>query len=272
MRRSVLFVHGTGVREASYKKSLDDVRAGLEGIRPGIEVRGCFWGREQGAAMALDGDSVPGYRQTGGGTRDEDAEIGLWGILYDDPWYELRLLGLQRASAPGLGRGPTPSEQFLDEITEYAPSPALTEALDARGLAGDFAQALRTAVRAPEVRDAAATADADGFEHRAAFARAVLALTLSLAEDRGVEVSGLVRDELLASLGGELATEGRSLQGKVWKVALAGGARWARKRRGKLGDAGLPAMGDILRYQARGQGVRDQIKRTLENTPGTRSP
>ncbi|MEU3407265.1 hypothetical protein ABZ766_25440 [Streptomyces sp. NPDC006670] len=264
----MLFVHGTGVREASYTRSFGEVRAGLDGIRPGIEVRGCFWGREQGAAMALGGASVPGYQQTGGGTRDEDAEVGLWGILYDDPWYELRLLGLQRASAPGLGRGPTPAEQFLDEVTEYRPSAALVEAFDARGLAEDFMQALRTAARAPEVRDAAATAEADGYEHRAAYARAVIGLTIGSARHHGAEVSGIVRDALLASLGSELATESRSLKGKALKVALAGAGRVARTRRGSWGDGLLPVAGDILRYQARGQGVRDQIKRTLENTPG----
>ncbi|MFD0355929.1 hypothetical protein ACFVHW_19660 [Streptomyces sp. NPDC127110] len=268
MRRSVLFVHGTGVREVSYARSFDEVRAGLDGIRPGIEVRGCFWGREQGAAMTLGGGSVPGYRETGGGSRDEDAEVGLWGILYDDPWYELRLLGLQHAPAPGLGRGLTPAEQFLDEVAEYRPSPALTGDFDARGLAEDFAKALRTAARAVEVRDAAATAEADGYEHRAAYARAVIGLTLGLARDRGVEVSGNVRDALLASLGSELATEGRSLKGKALKAALAGAGRVARTRRGSWGDGLLPMAGDILRYQARGQGVRDQIKRTIENTPG----
>ncbi|GAA3378611.1 hypothetical protein GCM10017750_29070 [Streptomyces racemochromogenes] len=264
----MLFVHGTGVREVSYTRSLEEIRAGLAGIRPGIEIRGCFWGREQGAAMALGGQSVPGYTQTGGGSRENDAEVGLWGILYDDPWYELRLLGLQHAPAPGFGRGLTPAEQFFDEVTEYLPSAALTEAFDARGLAEYFAEALRTAARAPELRDAAATADADGYEHRAAYARAVIGLTLGLARDRGVEVSGSVRDALLAALGSELATEGRSLKGKALKVALAGAGRVARTRRGAWGDGLLPLAGDILRYQARGQGVRDQIKRTLENTPG----
>ncbi|WP_147420038.1 hypothetical protein [Streptomyces sp. WM6372] len=267
MRRSVLFVHGTGVREASYKETFGAVRARLEEIRPGLEVRGCFWGREQGAAMALDGASVPRYRQTRGGTAEDD-EIAVWDVLYEDPWYELRLLGLQPAAASGLGFGLPPSEEFLAEVTGYAPAPAVVEAFAARGLAGEFTEALRAVVQAPELHDAAATVDADGTEHRRAVARAVVAMTLALAFERGAEVSGIVRDALLSELGADLYAEGRSITGFLAK-ALARPVGWrGRYRRGAWGDATLPAIGDILRYQARGQGVRDQIKRTIENTPG----
>ncbi|MER7340516.1 hypothetical protein ABT403_22080 [Streptomyces sp. NPDC000075] len=267
MRRSVLFVHGTGVREASYKETFSAVRARLADIRPELEVRGCFWGREQGAAMALDGASVPRYRQTRGGAPEDD-EIAVWDVLYEDPWYELRLLGLQPVPEEGFGFGLPPSEEFLAEVTGYAPGPAVVEAFAARGLAEEFTEALRVVVRAPELHDAAATADADGTEHRRAVARAVVAMTLALAFERGGEVSGTVRDELLAVLGTELYAEGRSVGGFLAK-ALARPVGWrGRYRRGAWGDATLPAVGDILRYQARGQGVRDLIKRTVENTPG----
>ncbi|WP_327283996.1 MULTISPECIES: hypothetical protein [unclassified Streptomyces] len=269
MRRSVLFVHGTGVREVSYKETFAAVRTRLDEIRPGLEVRGCFWGREQGASMALDGASVPRYRQSRGGTADDDAEIEVWGVLYDDPWYELRLLGLQPAPASGLGFGLPASEEFFADITEYGPAPEVVEAFAARGLGEDFAEALRAVARAPELRDAAATADADGTEHRRAVARAVIAMTLGLADDRGVEVSGIVRDALLDTLSTDLYAEGRSVKGLLGKALLARPLGWrGRSRRGAWGDAALPAIGDILRYQARGEGVRDQIKRTVENTPG----
>ncbi|MGW5342165.1 esterase/lipase family protein [Streptomyces sp. NPDC004050] len=266
----MLFVHGTGVREASYKEGFAAVRDNLDRMRPGLEVRGCFWGREQGASMALDGDSVPRYRQSRGGTREDDDEIAVWDVLYGDPWYELRLLGLQSAGEAGLGVGLAPSELFLADITEYEPSPEVLDAFAARGLEKDFAEALRAVVRAPELQDAAATVDEDGFEHRRAVARAVMAMTHTLASDRGLEVSGIVRDALLASLGDDLYTEGRSLKGLLGKALLAPVGWRGRRRRGAWGDAALPALGDILRYQARGQGVRDQIRRTVENTPGDR--
>ncbi|WP_284578224.1 hypothetical protein [Streptomyces sp. 2P-4] len=266
----MLFVHGTGVREASYTASLAAVRDGLDRIRPGLEVRGCFWGREQGAAMALGGDSVPGYRRSRGGTRDDagDDEMALWRVLYDDPCYELRLLGLRPAPERGMSRGLPPSELFLDEITGYVPSPPVSEAFAARGLEKELTEALHTVAAAQELRDAAATVDGDGFEHRRTVARAVVALAIDLATDRGAEVSGIVRDALLAALSADLYADGRSLAGMIGKALLAPVGRRARRRRGAWGDAALPAFGDILRYQARGQGVRDQIRRTLDNTPG----
>ncbi|RST07289.1 hypothetical protein EF910_06285 [Streptomyces sp. WAC07149] len=267
MRRSVLFVHGTGVREASYKETFGAVRARLADIRPGLEVRGCFWGREQGASMVLDGASVPHYRRSRGGAPEDD-EIEVWEVLYEDPWHELRLLGLQPAPETGFGFGLPPSDEFLAEVTGYVPGPAVVAAFAARGLAEEFTEALRVVVAAPELHAAAATADTDGTEHRRAFARAVVAMTIALSFDRGGEVSGIVRDELLTLLGTELYAEGRSVGGFLAK-ALARPVGWrGRHRRGAWGDAALPAVGDILRYQARGQGVRDLIKRSVENTPG----
>ena len=61
MQRSVVFVHGTGVREESYNKTFATVRSALAWLQPGAEVRGCFWGREAGAGLALEGASIPGY-------------------------------------------------------------------------------------------------------------------------------------------------------------------------------------------------------------------
>ncbi|MFF4103301.1 hypothetical protein [Streptomyces sp. NPDC001903] len=264
----MLFVHGTGVREVSYKETFAAVRTRLDEIQPGLEVRGCFWGREQGASMALDGASVPRYRQSRGGTADDDAEIEVWGVLYGDPWYELRLLGLAPAPSSSLGFGLPASEEFLADVTEYDPAPEVVEAFDARGLLGDFTEALRAVVRAPELLAAAATADSDGTEHRRTVARAVIAMTMNLADERGVEVSGIVRDELLAELSTDLYAEGRSVMGLLGKVLARPVGRRGRSRRGAWSDSALPMVGDILRYQARGQGVRDHIKRTVENTPG----
>ncbi|WP_405979453.1 hypothetical protein [Streptomyces sp. NBC_00158] len=232
MRRSVLFVHGTGVREASYKETFGAVRARLADIRPGLDVRGCFWGREQGASMTLDGASVPHYRRSRGGAPEDD-EIEIWEVLYEDPWYELRLLGLQPAPDAGFGFGLPPSDEFLAEVTGYVPGPAVVGAFAARGLDGELAEALKAVAGAPELHDAAATADADGTEHRRAFALAVVAMTLALSFDRGGEVSGMVRDELLAVLGTELYAEGRSVGGFLAK-ALARPVGWrGRHRRGR---------------------------------------
>ncbi|MFH8937536.1 hypothetical protein [Streptomyces griseosporeus] len=274
MERSIVFVHGTGVRAESYNSTLKAVRGALEELRPGREVRGCFWGREEGARFVLGGASVPGYGGSGGGQAEaKDEDIAVWGVLYGDPGYELRLLGLRPASATGMGRGVPPSRRFLDSVTAYQPSTDTVSAFHRRGLLDDLVYALRTVQESPELRDAAATVDDNGYEHRYAVARAVVAAALSAAVERGADaVDGLTRDALLFSLSSDLHAQGRALPGKVWKAAavpaLKALTRKAADRRGALSDGVLPMAGDILRYQARGEGVRQLVKRTIEHAPG----
>ncbi|AXE85768.1 hypothetical protein C1703_12205 [Streptomyces sp. Go-475] len=273
MQRSIVFVHGTGVREESYGRTLETVRALLAETRPETEVRGCFWGREEGARLALGGASIPGYTGSGGG-RQEDEQIALWGVLYRDPGYELRLLSLRPAVPSGLGRGQSPAQKLLAELSSYAPSPRVRDAFAAHGLGDALHRAVRTVAASPELRDAAATADEGGHEHRHAFARAVVAATLAEAVEQGADaLDGLKRDALLSLVSADLHTRGRTLAGAVSRAAAEPALRaltWhARRRRGALNDdLFLPAVGDILRYQARGEAMRQLIKRTIEHTPG----
>ncbi|MFD5910709.1 hypothetical protein ACFWHL_18535 [Streptomyces massasporeus] len=274
MQRSVVFVHGTGVREESYEKTLTTVRTALKELRPESEVRGCFWGREAGARLALDGASIPGYTESRGGRKRDDEAVAVWGVLYQDPGYELRLLGLRPAAVSGMGRGQSPARKLLDELTGYVPSAQVRAAFTAHDLEDAFDHALREVVASPELRDAAATADEGGYEHRHAFARAVVASTLATAVEGGADApDGLQRDSLLSLLSSELHTQGRSLGGAVAKAAATPALlalTWhARRRRGAHNDNLLvPAVGDILRYQARGRALRRLIKRTVDHAPG----
>ncbi|MEV0695260.1 hypothetical protein [Streptomyces sp. NPDC050388] len=274
MRQAVLFVHGTGVREKSYNKTLATVHAELERLHPGVQMRGCFWGREHGASLALDGASIPRYAQSQGGVpEDEDSEVAVWGVLYNDPWYELRLLGLRPPATSGMSRTESPAQRFLSQVTHYTPSADTVAVFSMHGLADDLSEALYAVLPAPEVADAAVSVDEGGYEHRHAVARALVAATLASADARGADaVSGGVRDALLAAVSADLYTQGRSLKGKLGKLAAAPALHafsWrSRHRRGAWSDGVLPALGDILRYQARGRRMRDYIRRTIENTPG----
>jgi len=272
VERSIVFVHGTGVRAESYNATFEVVRTAVG--KPGREVRGCFWGAAEGAQFVCGGASVPAYRASGGGkTEADDQNIAVWGVLYRDPGYELRLLGLRPAPATGMGRGTPPSRRFLDLIRTYEPSADAVATFDRYGLLDDLGDGLRTVRDSPELGDAAATVDENGYEHRHAVARAIMAATLSAAAERGADaVDGLARDALLAILSSELHTQSRGLVGKVGKAAATPAlrilTRAAATRRGALSDGVLPMTGDILRYQARGEGVRQLIKRTIEHTPG----
>lgn len=194
-------------------------------------------------------------------------------MLYGDPGYELRLLGLRSPPTSGMGRGVPPSRKFLTSIRGYRPSTDAVAAFRRFGLLDDLDEALRAVRESPELHDAAVTADENGYEHRHAVARAVVAATLSAAAARGADsVDGVARGALLAALSSDLHSQGRALPGKVWKAAATPAlrvlTRKAAGRRGPLSDGVLPMIGDILRYQARGDGVRQMIKRTVEHVPG----
>ncbi|MFE2584661.1 hypothetical protein [Streptomyces sp. NPDC059378] len=272
MERSIVFVHGTGVRAASYNATFDVVRAALD--KPGREVRGCFWGEAEGAKFVCGGASVPGYRTSGGGkTEADDEDIAVWGVLYADFGYELRLLGLRPAPTTGMGRGTPASRRFLDAVQSYRPSTRAVAAFRRHQLLDELGGALRTVGESPELRDAAATVDENGYEHRHAVARAVVAAALAMAAERGADaVDGVARDALLTVLGADLYSQSRALPGKIRQAAVKPAlrvlTRKAAGRRGALSDGVLPMTGDILRYQARGQGLRQFIRRTIEHASG----
>lgn len=275
MKRSIVFVHGTGVREESYNSTFSTVRTRLHEIQPGWEVKGCLWGPSQGARFIPGDAPIPGYADSGGGKQavERDASIAEWGVLYHDPGYELRLLGLRPVPKTGVVRGVPPTKGFLVAVQGYRPSPELLDRLDRHGLRADFATALSSVADSPELRAAANTVDHNGYEHRHTVARSVVAATLSAAQARGADaLAGPARDALLATLSTELSGESRALSGKVGQAvktsALRAATRWAVGRRGALSDSALPMVGDILRYQARGDGIRQLIQRTVEDAPG----
>ena len=275
MKRSVVFVHGTGVRGESYNSTFATVRAQLHESRPNWEVRGCLWGPSQGAKFIPGDIPIPGYADSGGGkqTADRDASIAEWDMLYRDPGYELRLLGLRPAPTAGVVRGVPPTKRFLTAVQGYRPSVELLNRVERHGLRADFATALSAVADSAELRDAADTVDQNGYEHRHAVAKAVVATTLAAAQARGVDaLAGPARDALLAALSTELSGGSRALSGKVGQAvktsALRAATRWTVSHRGALSDSTLPMAGDILRYQARGDGIRQLIRRTVEHTPG----
>src|SRR5262245_38383202 len=100
---SIIFIHGTGVRKESYKNSLSRVGEKLLAKRADLAIVPCFWGEKFGASVAGKLRSVPpsDTSRSPDTLKDEDFDTGLWGVLYDDPLYELRVLGLQTKQTGG---------------------------------------------------------------------------------------------------------------------------------------------------------------------------
>ncbi|WP_206790695.1 triacylglycerol lipase [Amycolatopsis sp. MtRt-6] len=266
MSRAVVFVHGTGVRGESYARSFARIKAALPG---GTQFSGCFWGATEGARLSAGGVSVPRYDSTRG-ERDAAAEeeLALWAVLYTDPWYELRLLRYAGDEAENLPPGAVPPAVALRaQVEGFTPSDPLRTELAAAGLEQAFGEALTALVASPEFDDAAETAALDPVEHRKAVARAVLAHALVAT---ACAIDGETRDALVERLIDELHGYGRGIGDWLARPLKGIAARTVTslvgRRRGSVTDAVSPAAGDILRYQARGAGIRDAIRQAVTDS------
>jgi hypothetical protein len=274
MRRTFLFVHGTGVRGSAYARSLQLVQERLTKRDPSAQVVGCFWGEAEGASLALNGASIPSYADSGGEELSEAEEaLALWDVLYTDPWYELRLIRHRSAGSLMVPGQLPPSQALTQQVQSFSPSSQLKSELDRLHLAQEFDQALSLLAWSAEFAEAVKTALADPLEHRRIIARALLARTVVLATSAGEPVlDGEARDALLQQLTDELG--GYGLGVVSWLVrpfkGLAARAvtRRMQRARGSITDAAAPAAGDILRYQARGDGVRRFIRQAIDQAAG----
>lgn len=270
----VLFVHGTGVRGPKWAGSFKLVKQQLLGLDPAIRVQGCFWGGSQGAKLHEDGASIPRYDETGGDDPSPAEEnLAQWAVLYTDPWYEIRLLGDWPSDDEGeLAPGQeSASDRLTEQIEDFVPSEPLGELLARHDLGSDFEAACAALRDAPEFERAAETAtDATLNEYRKAVARALVAFTMVRAEDAGAPpLNGATRDEIVDAVTDDLHGFGMGLAGWLTRpfkgIAMSMVTQWATRKRGAVTDATTPMAGDIIRYQARGSGMRRYLRQVVED-------
>ncbi|MFI6703765.1 hypothetical protein ACIBJC_33325 [Streptomyces sp. NPDC050509] len=102
---SVVFVHGTGVREKAYERRFARVSRAFARVRPDVPVVRCFWGDVHGARLALGGVSLPVRgKDRGFGADDPDDPLALWSLLEADPLAELHAFA-EAAAADEAGGG-----------------------------------------------------------------------------------------------------------------------------------------------------------------------
>jgi hypothetical protein len=267
---SLIFVHGTGVREPRFSELFDRIQSELQGRRPDLAAEPCYWGEAEGARLWHDGASVPAYDTTRGiDAEPEDEELALWDLLYRDPLWELRILATSGSAAGELPPGRQPPGDRLDAAVQgLEPSAELTAALDSAGMAGTFWSAKATVASSAPYRQALARAGDDLAALRLAVARAVVAEALAeQAEKDGTDTpvvpDAAARDRVVLLTTDALGGSGRGVPGVVLApvrgLALRMATAKARRRRGALTDATYPGAGDILLYQARGDRIRARI-------------
>ncbi|MFI6876839.1 hypothetical protein ACIBL6_25725 [Streptomyces sp. NPDC050400] len=256
---TVVFIHGTGVREPRFTELHARIASGLGAVAPHARVVPYYWGEAHGATLAAGGASVPegpGGTSRGVGDESED-EAEQWARLYADPQAELAL------AAAGAGATVTaPGAEFPDERPRR-----LLRQLDRKAaeLGPDVREYAVALARSPLLAPAAAALDPDELARVLARSLAAAVIGAALESDAPVLCTGDARDaavdRIAEALGAAPAGADRGLLLRTLKrPVMKAGSRIAVRRRRALTDAAHPAAGDILRYLARGEGVRRGLR------------
>jgi hypothetical protein len=286
---TIVFIHGTGVREPHYTAAFGVIKKKLSALQVaaaphGIELARCYWGDECGTKLNLHGASIPEYSTARdlGGIAEGEYDIALWALLYDDPLYELRLLALNSGKHTEAPPGTIPGDELLRTARGLVPDTTLQKKLEEAGFAGVFMRAKDEIVESDECIAAARNAPHAPAECRAAIARAILA---ECEIERGEEarlaatIDGSLRDQILQLVVERLGGIDRSVASEWLKdhvkavVRKAGeralqsgvhaGAFLVRRYRRTVLDAVYAPAGDVLLYQASGDGVRGCIRKAV---------
>ncbi|MGW5636326.1 hypothetical protein [Streptomyces sp. NPDC003832] len=285
-----VFVHGTGVRRERFDELFALVEAGLLREFPGAEVEPCYWGEEFGAELSAGGASVPGMRPEPEPGTEADSGNAEWLLLLADPLCELRVLaelselgapaGSEEDTDPGFGlvlghRAPGEGVREALEALPRDPAPQdeLAVLLRETGLAGGYRHALRTVEDSEEFHTAcpAAADEATAAELGHHTARALVAVMLAEAQDTAL-CTGEERDRLVGLLSTRLHSEVRGVLMRTAGVLSRLAQRVATqsfldRKRGEVTSEKASEIGDILRYQSRGEHLRAHLEKVIGSSP-----
>lgn len=260
---TVLFVHGTGVRNPGYEETFQLIKGKLQAERPDLKVERCLWGDSLGTKLNAQGASIPLYDATLAVDEgeEEDYEIVLWEQLYCDPFYELRVLSLKPVEV-GAGNpfGEQPGEELHARVESLSLSPGLQAKLEEAGIAEVFEQAREKVIRSEIYSEALQTASEELAEYREAVARAIIAQAMLVCQQQDkfppLLTDAQLRDEVVKLLSLELGEAELGIGDWVIKplsnLAQAIGTFFVKDRRGAITSSVSPMPCDTLLYQGRG--------------------
>ncbi|WP_404954906.1 hypothetical protein [Streptomyces sp. 147326] len=286
-----LFVHGTGVRRERHDRLFGLVRERLTARFPDAAVESCYWGDRFGATLGAGGRSVPGLWRPGPDAEPDpvDAETAEWALLLADPLCELCVLAEAGWEGPDGGNAEddgfampgvrSAGARVLGLLAALPPAPPragdeLGALLHGTGLAEGFAAALESTARSAEAARAGerAAGEPQARELATALARAVTAAALARAGAEA-DCTGAERDRLVelltTRLGGDARVPGARAAAVLGRLALRVTTQpLLNAWRGSLTVGATPALGDILRYQARGHDLRRFLHARIAADPG----
>lgn len=269
---TVVFIHGTGVREPGFSALAARFAAGLTGLRDGLRVVPYYWGDRYGATLAEGGACLPpehGTTRALAGTDAADDDTAVWAALYADPDTELRLAASGAGPVTELPPGSAPADQKIR--AQLATLAAQGDDLAAE-LGPGLARAAADLAAHPLLAAAAAALDADDLAHLLARALVARVITAALDTDFPVVPVGdtrdAVADRLAQTLGALPRGTERGLRSLLLRTAGSAASRAVVRRRRALTQATHPAAGDILRYLARGEQVRADLRNVVAGLEG----
>ena len=272
---TVLFVHGTGVRQPGYEETFLLIEQKLQAERPDLKVERCLWGDFLGTKLNAQGASIPLYDATLAldEGEEEDYEVVLWEQLYCDPLYELRVLSLkpvdESVSSPF---GEQPGDELHTRVESLSSSPELQAKLEEAGIADVFDEAREVVIRSDPYTETLQKASEELGECREAVARAIVAQAMFNCEQQEkyppVLTDAQLRDEVVKILTLVLGEAELGIGDWVVKplsqLAQPIGTFYVKRRRGVITSSVSPTPCDILLYQGRGDRIRTFIREKIE--------
>lgn len=279
MQGTLFFVHGTGVRQEGYDRTIQAVQ-GEAGRILEVKVIGCPWGPKLGVSADKVSLTLPPEVRTKGVTGEPPSEAELavasWALLTDDPLFELRLVASSTGNAPTevVVNAPRPDQtaiKMLDDLRKADPDLTVTGVTPE-----DFRSAVTTVRDSDELQAAARAVGGIDPILIEAVARAVTAQILAIhrldapGTEPVIAVSGDVRDKFVERLQATMSparTKGAVinwLKDRVLGFASSGATAIILSRRQGLTSGNTPPIGDIIYYQRRGKDIADLVANQIK--------
>lgn len=278
---TIIFIHGTGVREPSFSRSFRVVKAKIAALNPAWKVEKCYWGEKYGVQLTDVKTVPPGRVEIAKDARgaaeasDEDLTLTVWQMLYADPFFELRWIASgtggseeEEAAAPGETLvGAT----IRNQLDNFAVTSELQSALQACGITDEKSKDSFSAALA-DVRDSELLEPAlqtHNAELPMAVSRAIIALTIADAVALGAPAPSETQrtrlyELVLAELGGAHRGIMKWLLAPLTGFASRRATTYVANHRSGISGEAAPAAGDVILYQTRGEKIRDCIKAEAE--------
>ncbi|WP_326761797.1 hypothetical protein OHB35_45365 [Streptomyces phaeochromogenes] len=263
---SVVFIHGTGVREPGFSALTGRFAAGLTGVRGEVCVVPYYWGGPYGATLAAGGASLPPEAGMSRGITeaDPDDDTEAWAALYADPDAELVLAA--SGANPAVERPPgfVPPEQKIQALLSSLAAEGNLPVAELGELGPALARATADLAAHPFLGPAAAVLKPDDLAILTA--RSLVARVIATALDDDVpfipvgDNRDIVVDRLAQALGAPPQGAERGLRTLLLRSAGSAASRAVVRRRRALTQASHPAAGDVLRYLTRGERVRADLR------------